>query len=155
MKKVAAFLLVICLLSGVKIHSRAEECPETVETPQEESSEVTETEEMEPEAEPEAQETIFDLLDTADSMHYQVDMAAYYLGDMLAAAAAGDAKAGREAETNRSAAMSVQNDYADSISFDDLYLLARVIFSEAGSYWLSEEFRMCVGEVVLNHVASP
>ena len=41
------------------------------------------------------------------------------------------------------------------ISFDDLYLLSRVIYSEAGSDWLSEEFRLCVGEVVLNRVASP
>lgn len=155
MKKVTAFLLVICLLSGSGIHSWADESTQTAEAPQEELSEQPETEETGSEAEPEIQETIFDLLDTADSLNYQVDMAAYYLGDMIAAAAAGDAAAGREAEANRSAAMNARNKYEDIISFDDLYLLARVIFSEAGSYWLSEEFRMCVGEVVLNRVASP
>ena len=34
-------------------------------------------------------------------------------------------------------------------------LLARIIDSSAGSDWLTDEFRMCVGEVVLNRVASP
>lgn len=41
------------------------------------------------------------------------------------------------------------------INFDDLYLLAKIIYSEAGSDWLSMEWKMKVGEVFLNRVASP
>lgn len=41
--------------------------------------------------------------------------------------------------------------YSDS----DLMLLAKVIYAEAGSDFLSDEWKMCVGEVVLNRVASP
>lgn len=41
--------------------------------------------------------------------------------------------------------------YSDS----DLMLLAKVIYAEAGSNFLSDEWKMCVGEVVLNRVASP
>ncbi len=37
----------------------------------------------------------------------------------------------------------------------DLMLLAKVIYAEAGSEFLSDEWKMCVGEVVLNRVASP
>ena len=41
------------------------------------------------------------------------------------------------------------------IAFEDLCLLAKIITSDAGSERLSDEWRMCVGEVVLNRVASP
>ena len=44
-----------------------------------------------------------------------------------------------------------QIQYSDS----DLMLLAKVIYAEAGSEFLSDEWKMCVGEVVLNRVASP
>lgn len=40
-------------------------------------------------------------------------------------------------------------------SESDLMLLAKVIYAEAGSDLLSDEWKMCVGEVVLNRVASP
>jgi len=38
---------------------------------------------------------------------------------------------------------------------EDLMLLAIIIQIEAGSKWLSDEWKMCVGNVVLNRVASP
>lgn len=44
-----------------------------------------------------------------------------------------------------------QPQYSDN----DLMLLAKVIYAEAGSEFLSDEWKMCVGEVVLNRVASP
>lgn len=101
--------------------------------------------------------SIFDIMTTAEptGSAWQVDMAAYYLDEMLAAAAIGDAEAGHEAEDGRNAAIDAAESGEQKISFDDLYLLARVIYSEAGSDWLDEEFRLCVGEVVLNRVASP
>ena len=86
---------------------------------------------------------------------FKVDMAAFYLEDMLAAAAIGDTKAGQAAEQSRNAAIDASGLDTQKISFEDLYLLARIICSEAGSDWLSEEFRLCVGEVVMNRVASP
>lgn len=43
----------------------------------------------------------------------------------------------------------------DPIDFDDLFLLSRVIEGEAGSAWLSVEWKMMTGEVLLNRVASP
>ncbi len=84
----------------------------------------------------------------------KVDMAAYYLTEMTEAATAGDVRAGREAEKARSAALAAGGT-GERVRFDELYLLARVIDAMAGSDWLSDDFRMCVGEVVLNRVASP
>ena len=83
-----------------------------------------------------------------------VDMAGYYLGEMTEAAAAGDIAAGREAERSRNAALEAGGS-GSPLSFDDLWLLSRVIDGMAGSDWLTDDFRMCVGEVVLNRVASP
>lgn len=149
-------------------HELVEEIPAPSEAPTPDVVETTPS--PEPTAEPELPTpspkaspspnptpSIFDLIDTAapPSPAYQVDMAAYYLEDMRKAAIEGDVKAGRTAEESRNAAIDAAGSGEDKISFDDLYLLARVIYSEAGSDWLDEEFRLCVGEVVLNRVASP
>jgi len=83
-----------------------------------------------------------------------LDMAAYYLGEMAEAAAAGDVTAGHAAESARNAALEAGGEGAP-LAFDDLLLLSRVIDAMAGSDWLTEDFRLCVGEVVLNRVASP
>jgi len=75
-----------------------------------------------------------------------------YLSVMLRAAMAGDTEAGRAAELARSEQLGA----ADTpVAFDDLFLLAKLIQSEAGSTRIGLEWRMCVGEVVLNRVASP
>ena len=83
-----------------------------------------------------------------------VDMAAYYLEEMREAAVAGNVGAGRAAEASRNAALAAGG-VGTPLAFDELYLLARVIDAMAGSDWLTDDFRMCVGEVVLNRVASP
>ena len=111
-----------------------------------------------PTASPAPTPSIFDIMSTslpAESPAYQVDMAAYYLEEMLSAAAEGDVKSGRDAEDGRNAAIDAVASGEQKISFDELYLLSRVIYSEAGSAWLDEEFRLCVGEVVLNRMQSP
>ena len=41
------------------------------------------------------------------------------------------------------------------VSEEEVLILAKVIWFEAGSSWLSTEWKMSVGEVVLNRVASP
>jgi len=83
-----------------------------------------------------------------------VDMADYYLAEMQEAAVCGDVSAGHAAESARNDAIRAGGEGA-AVSFDDLLLLARVIDAMAGSDWLTEDFRLCVGEVVLNRVASP
>ena len=78
-----------------------------------------------------------------------------YLSIMLRAAACGDIEAGRAAEICRNEMIDRTGSDEVKIAFEDLFLLAKIITSEAGSERLSDEWRMCVGEVVLNRVASP
>ena len=110
----------------------------------------------EPETRNEEHKSIFDLM-TGGSISYEADLAAYYLNEMTEAAAAGDVEAGRSAEEKRNAIIGASAAESDpgKISFDDLYLLSKVICYEAGSDWLTDEFRICVGEVIMNRVASP
>ena len=102
----------------------------------------------------EATGSIFDLL-SGSTVTLELDMAAYYLEEMGKAAVAGDTQAGREAEHYRNEIIDQNGSGEVKISFDDLYLLAKLICAEAGSDWLSDDFRLCVGEVVLNRVESP
>ena len=83
-----------------------------------------------------------------------LDLAGYYLLEMREAAERADIEAGRAAEEARSAALQAGGE-GTPVSFDDLLLLSRVLDAMAGSDWLTDDFRMCVGEVVLNRVASP
>ena len=111
----------------------------------------------EPESPPEEAEntaSIFDLMGES-SLSMEIDMTAYYLSEMGKAAVSGDQAAGQEAERNRNALIDLNGGMEEKISFDDLYLLSKLICAEAGSDWLSDDFRLCVGEVVLNRVASP
>lgn len=80
-----------------------------------------------------------------------------YMSLMVKAAVSGDIGAGTAAANAREAkiaAMDLSGIYR-VIEFEDLYLLSKIIYAEAGSYWLSDEWKMAVGEVVLNRVASP
>ena len=97
---------------------------------------------------------IFDLRDKS-SISYEADLEGYYLSEMIDAAKRGDVEAGRTACRNRDEIIARKEMDAQALSFDDLYLLARLIHAEAGSDWLTDEFRMCIGEVVMNRVASP
>lgn len=118
--------------------------------------EIPDAADAEPETQSEEHKSIFDLM-TGGSISYEVDLAAYYLNEMTEAAAAGDVEAGRSAEEKRNAVIDASAVEPDpgKISFDDLYLLSKVICYEAGSDWLTDEFRICVGEVIMNRVASP
>jgi N-acetylmuramoyl-L-alanine amidase len=78
-----------------------------------------------------------------------------YMAIMIDSAVKGDYETGLAAETSRNEKIEATgSDYA-KVSFEDLYLLSKIIYAEAGSGWLSDEWKMCVGEVVLNRVASP
>lgn len=74
---------------------------------------------------------------------------------MIKAAAAGDLASGHEAERLRNEKIDALGINETKIKFDELLLLSKIIYAEAGSEWLSDDWKMCVGEVVLNRVASP
>ena len=78
-----------------------------------------------------------------------------YLSQMEDAAMAGDTEAGHLAEYARNRQIDETQSGEVKISFDDLFLLSRLIYAEAGDLRMSDNQRMCVGEVVLNRVASP
>ena len=82
---------------------------------------------------------------------YRVDYAAI----MQECALVGDVETGRDAAMRRNAKIDALGlDYAP-VDFDELLLLSKIITAEAGSYWLPLDWKMSVGEVVLNRVASP
>lgn len=85
----------------------------------------------------------------------EYDPSVNYMKVMLAAAASGDTETGIEAAASRNEKIEDMDLSYDSVDFEELYLLAKIIYAEAGSSWLSDEWKMCVGEVVLNRVASP
>ena len=78
-----------------------------------------------------------------------------YSEQMEIAAAVGDYTSGNAAEASRNEKITELGTGDAAISFNDLMLLSKIIYAEAGSGWLSDEWKMCVGEVVLNRVASP
>lgn len=78
-----------------------------------------------------------------------------YLEIMVTAAVTGDYNTGYEAEAQRNQKIEELGLGQTVIKFDELMLLAKIMYAEAGSVWLSDEWKMCVGEVALNRVASP
>lgn len=78
-----------------------------------------------------------------------------YLAMMTAAARTGDIETGRTAARERNAYIDEHQTGEKKLDFDDFYLLSQFINAEAGQDWLSDEYRLCVGEVALNRVKSP
>lgn len=78
-----------------------------------------------------------------------------YMSQMVSCCLSGDVAGGLEAERLRNLKIDTLNLDVTKVSFNDLYLLSKIITSEAGSNWLSMEWKMMVGEVLLNRVASP
>ncbi len=78
-----------------------------------------------------------------------------YSDEMINAAVVGDYDSGHAAQEARNEKINAQELDEKSYSFEDLMYLSKIMYAEAGSDWLSDEWKMCVGEVVLNRVASP
>ena len=78
-----------------------------------------------------------------------------YMAQMMAAVQRGDAAAGQEAEVRRAEKIADMGLAYPIVSYEELDLLSRIIYAEAGSAWLPMDWKMAVGEVVLNRVASP
>lgn len=77
-----------------------------------------------------------------------------YMALMVESCLNGDVESGRRAESDRNAKIAALGLDVPEIGFDDLYELSKIITNEAGSYWLPMDWKMMVGEVVLNRVAS-
>ncbi len=77
-----------------------------------------------------------------------------YLSLMADAAVRADMETGRQAEYEYRAHLAELGAEDAAIAFDDLFLLAKFIYSQSGRFPISEDFKMCVGEVVLNRVES-
>ena len=78
-----------------------------------------------------------------------------YMALMMTAAMAGDEAAGLAAEASRTEKIDVLGLDYRTVTYEELILLSRIIQVEAGSGWLDMEWKMSVGEVVLNRIASP
>lgn len=76
-----------------------------------------------------------------------------YMDRMYQCALAGDMAGGREAAQKRNIKIAYLGLNYMQYSFDDFILLSKVISTEAGDDRASLEWKMCVGEVVLNRVA--
>ena len=78
-----------------------------------------------------------------------------YMSLMISAAQSGDTESGRLAQRLRDEKIDALGLDYRKVAYDDLSLLSRLIQSEAGSAWLGTRWKMAVGEVVLNRMASP
>ena len=78
-----------------------------------------------------------------------------YMAAMSEAVTAGDYAAGAAAAAARAEKLAdLDLDYVP-VDFEELWLLSKIIYAEAGSVWLPMDWKMSVGEVVLNRMASP
>ena len=78
-----------------------------------------------------------------------------YMGRMVEAAVCADTAAGEAAQGCRAEKIAALGLDCTDVAFEDLWLLSRLIENEAGSAWLDADWKMAVGEVALNRVASP
>lgn len=78
-----------------------------------------------------------------------------YMERMITAVQCGDTEAGEEAQARRDEKIAALKLDLPGVDYGELSLLSRLIYSEAGSDWLDEHWKMAVGEVVLNRMASP
>lgn len=92
-------------------------------------------------------------LSTATLADY--DFETDYMAVMIEAACEGDVEKGTKAQDCRNEKIDGLGLDIIKVNFEDMYYLAKIMYAEAGSQWLSDEWKMAVGEVVLNRVASP
>lgn len=74
---------------------------------------------------------------------------------LVNAAAAGDTESGRALAAEHNAAVAQGKLREAPLDFDELLLLARLIFAQTAESSFGEDYLLCVGEVALNRVVSP
>ena len=77
-----------------------------------------------------------------------------YMALMVEAAITGDYEAGQAAEIARNEKVDRLGLEYVKVDWEELYLLSKIIYAEAGSSWLTDEHQQLVGSVLLNRVAS-
>lgn len=93
--------------------------------------------------------------DAADSYALPEEYKTDYAAVMQECALVGDVDTGRDAAMRRDAKIDALGLDYPKVDFDELFLISKIITAEAGSYWLPREWKLSVGEVLLNRVASP
>lgn len=78
-----------------------------------------------------------------------------YLDRMKVCCLNGDIEAGIAAAEARNKKINTLELEFEQIAFEDLFELSKIITSECGASWLSREWKMAVGEVVINRKNSP
>lgn len=78
-----------------------------------------------------------------------------YMEKMIQAATENDSDQGKTAQLVRDEKIRSEGLSYESIDFEQLLMLSKIIQAEAGSAWLGETWKMSVGEIVLNRIASP
>ena len=78
-----------------------------------------------------------------------------YMAQMMECARANDLAGGLAAQRARDEKLEALRLPYVSVDFEELWLLSKIIYAEAGCAWLDSRWKMAVGEVVLNRVASP
>lgn len=86
---------------------------------------------------------------------YVETMSMDYADKMICCCSSGNYGYGIELEQLRNQKIDNYSLTSKKVSFHDLCLLSKVIQNEAGSEWLSWEWKMKVGEILMNRVSSP
>jgi len=91
--------------------------------------------------------------ETAEYYGFKVD----FMESMIMAAAVNDITGGTAAQEARNEKISYLGNSTNytSVAFEDLLLLAKLMYAEAGSDWLPDYWKLAVGEVILNRRSSP
>lgn len=98
--------------------------------------------------------TVIMLVILGTGAHAAYDPNVDYTNSMVDAAVIGDYEQGYAAQDARNQKIDDLGLVYNKINFDELMLLSKIIYAEAGSEWLSDEWKMCVGEVVINRAES-
>lgn len=77
-----------------------------------------------------------------------------YMELMVKCCVSGDVENGEQYAQKRNLKIRTTGCEEREIAFNDLFLLSKIITAEAGSYWLSDDWKMMVGEVLVNRVES-
>ena len=78
-----------------------------------------------------------------------------YMADMMRCCLTGNFTDGTAAAKARNKKIEYLGLNIPKANFEDMYLVSKIITAEAGSYWLSMDWKMTIGEVLLNRVSSP
>lgn len=78
-----------------------------------------------------------------------------YMSDVIEALVTGDYAAAEAAMRDRDEKIRGEGLDRPTVKLNELDMLSRIIYAEAGSSWLTDEHQRLVGSVVLNRMASP